>query len=107
MADLLDNIKQEIQNRMTDLRPAVEEYELQETMLAIMNGEAKVVASTKQKTRKQRRRQHHNNEQQQVIYLSDEQVAEMKAEARKKRIGLAKLMARHGYKQDGRGWRVN
>lgn len=105
MPELLDRIKQEIDQRIEELRPAAEEYELQETMLAIIEGDAQVVATTRQRTRKQRQRQFHNNDQQHVAYLSDEQVAEMRQEARRKKIGLPRLMERHGYVQDDRGWR--
>lgn len=109
MPDFLDIIQAQIQERMRALRPAVEEYELQETMLAVLTGEAEVVATTKQRQRTKRKRAVHNGNTHKARvptrYLNDEQVAQIKVEARSKRIGLNRLMTRYGYVQDERGWR--
>jgi hypothetical protein len=101
---LLDDIKDEINDRIKRVcLPAKLEYETLERTLAALNGEESM--NTKQRARKRRQRHHHNNDQQHVAYLSADQVAEMQKEARRKKIGLARMMERHGYRNDGTGWR--
>jgi len=109
MTDLLDKIMVDIALRMEQLRPAVKEVAVLESTLAALNGEDRQedprLATLKQRARKRAQRRHHNNDQQHVAYLSSEQVDEMQKEARRKKIGLKRLMERHGYVNDGTGWR--
>ena len=111
--NLLDDIRLEIDDRIERvLKPAVEEYDTLTATLAALNGEEPM--NTKQKARRQARRKAHHNESMartihkptrpQKIYLTDEQVAEIKTFARSKKRGIAWAMEKHGYVHDGKGW---
>jgi hypothetical protein len=109
MPDLLDRIKVEIRERMRTLRPAVHEVKVLERTLSAMEEADRPVATARQRARKARSRATHNGSTHKpnhtIRYLTNEQVAEMRVEARRKKIGLPRLMQRYGYVQTDNGWR--